>query len=394
MTRRSLILLVLLLLMAAVPFGYWWSTRLRNIADFPAWSMTASIAHDGFVLRDRADALSYYDWHGRLRWRVAVPQRDFTGWRQPEKTDTAFLDATEGCIFSISPQGRVLAAATAKGATIHLQIWESAALIGEHRLPRPPRLAGHDAQQSVNLLACDDGRVFVWAGQNPAYPISLFNGNQSLASYAPTAMRQLNARAWQYFFFSRDGHALIAYDSDFATSIYRMQWSRQYLRLHLIGTTPTPGDLYGDTMIVTADGARYQGSERLNPGNGWLLATPPREGWHTVQLRPRSSGEYAGQLSVYHPLDNARWLLPPEHAIGGATTPDGQFAVVMHDATREGATLTVYQRPGRYRARGFLAGNRLDTTRFYAEQIAISPDGHSVLISPNADGEQFYLYRW
>lgn len=247
----------------------------------------------------------------------------------------------------------------------------------------------------VNVQAMTDGRVLLWAAQNPQYPIYMFNGNQRLATNAPAAIKSFNSQNWRYYFFTRDGNSLVAYNNDYATLVYRISWQRKLMHIKLIASAPAPGDLYGKDTLLTAYGSSYRGGEKIADINGWLMAQPPLDGWFTVQIKPASPGDYVGDIRAYNPLNNNEWIIRDKaDAQSGTITADGKFAAVMYQANSTKTAITVLERPGRFRARGFLPVQRKAEYKFFASKMHLSPDGHSLLITPEYDGDYFLLYHW
>ena len=393
--KRLLVLLIILLLIPGLFLWYRHTRQLRLVGSYSSDNSIIAISHDGFVIRDSPDRLSFRDWAGHRRWLIRIPKRNFSGWKSPTNNDLAYLDVYEGCVFSISYHGNWLATATAQGEFIKFQIWQQGALVGEHRLPSPPHPTQTGEQQMVSLQALSDGQVLLWAPQNPQYPIYLFNGNQRLATTVPAAINSLQSKNWQYYFFSRDGKALIAYNRDFSTFVYQISWVKKYLRIKLIASAPAPGDLYGKNTILTAYGSCYRGSKQLTAINGWLMAQPPLDGWFTAQIKPEYLGAFKGKIRIFDPLTNKKWILREKSdALSATVTASGKFAAIMYEPNSKKTAIAIIEKPDRYRTRGYLPARRDANNQYFASKMFLSPDGHYLLIAPEGNGDSFLLYHW
>ena len=418
-SRRLLICLLMVLIIAGLLFGFWRSTQPHSYRLVGTYPVTIPIdlislpGANGFFMRESETSCVMRDWRdGHVRWRVTISsQANFS-------TPSQFK-------FSLSDNGRYLAAITGivPPDMIHplhfagidlppqLLLWDNG--VRACNLPMPFTLP-----PNAHVMALDDGRVFVWHMTAKKGWMWLMRDARIVASCRlPDAL--CNSLTLDSAL-SPDGQVLIVRRSrEFAYCT--LQLTGRTLRVTQRYTSPFPialfyacngqfcysdlvqmkmnTSLFTGGVVLTQEGAVF-GARGLQSRTGWSHTLVAPGGRYTFQIR-----RWDGACRVFCPITGDYWAPRIRGNIhSGKVTGDGRYALVWYSEwlpenqrvvkqNIPAEQLVLYERPGRLRARMRLATHPdnevllLDAANSYP-----SPDGHAVVMMDEQSA--FRLYRW
>ncbi len=427
MKRQGRIWLILggLLLLAG---GWWWATRpksLQLVGTFGACGddcfPPSETSGGGFLLRDINGDFCLHDWHtGQVRWRV-TPAPDvwhIDRWYVWTSGGPGLFDGHS--TYALSRNGRFFATATHTNGRMRVQIWADGTLSTDLLLPDAAFPQAKDCVYP--LCIADSGRLYVdqecaveYAGQ-PQFTVhaGLIESGKLVAIGDQTGTFD----AKHDLLITTDGNnsAVYAVTAQHGTLVYTRLFRAKTLLMKALDRDTYLGQ--NRAIYTRAGGVHCYAAKHdigfLQTNGDWAVSTPEKNQRSIVNMRTGAAWACA---VLPAPLGSRGAALRQRSSLRElSVTADGRFAAVAQEMKpaipvelldwkrvhprllwwlpeRRQLSLRVYERPGRWRAHLL---EPLTTPGPMCTTIALSPDGHSVLLGPEegAKGMQFRLFRW
>jgi len=381
-------------LIAAIP-----ASRIAFTLEKPLVSDAGTVVWLRHAGSDTADPM-LLGWDGRIHWSADM--------RLPENVTHAQ---------AISPDGCVIACLYIDDTTVHIDAWRD----GKPVAP-PLRLfisnpTVYNVLSEVALRVDNAGRILACVSYYPNARLLLIRDGRIIARGAFTStLRPLDSRYVMEF--TPDGSALngmfgagdgkIANFEHLTLAVHgdRILVRRQWAQPVVTDFTYLPD---GKILTMWDEVVDNTGKRKLPFLEIYPIGWTGKQRWVVTQaLDWRDPADYVGEtpLKVYPPkivdrYTHASWRVPNRQIVeGGLVSDDGRFAVLDHyprpphqllePIWRRKRTLTIYARPGRFRARVPASGLRMLSENSYG--YLLSPDGHSLALMHMEHGVR--MYRW
>ena len=409
--RRTLLLIVGVLVLLGTAAGCWWRWHVPQYhlaGRYLAQDATLLACTTGFWLRESDTDFVLRAWDGTERWRVQIADPSAaTRPKGPLGGPRFRFPFFATLAFAVSPDGRVFAAAIPTGAQTRVQCWRDGGLVTDLLLPAPPF-----APMLRRVHVLDSGRVFVWECARNLPPAATVIEQQriiargtlpsdALLSPEGTVMVSPETQGFAYHTLAVRNGAILA--------------TRRYTARDGLAVTRMPGyiqeySLFAQGYVLADDGARYGPQGLISPAGPWAHNTITPGKRYTLE----SSGP---QSRVLSPVTGDSWGYTVRGGNqGGDATADGRYALAYCRAqippdvqrllvTFPGLTdwlgrssldyLALYERPGRLRAvmrldmAHLLPGTEVDSYCWYP-----SPDGRAVVLAADGSKGACLLFRW